>query len=135
MAHFAESQRDRAHRRASPWSNELRTAYSPGFARSAGGRSRRTPSPARWGLLWVSLGVALVSLGTPMVSELVYARWFDFPGTLTLMVLPAASVAAWAWVWRALGRSDWQPFAGAVAIFVLAFFGLAYSVFPYVMLG
>ena len=43
--------------------------------------------------------------------------------------------AAWLWVWRSLGRSDWKPFAGAVAIFVLAFAGLAYSVFPFVVLG
>jgi cytochrome bd ubiquinol oxidase subunit II len=33
-----------------------------------------------------------------------------------------------------LGRSDTKPFAGAVAIFVLAFIGLAYSLFPYVVL-
>ncbi|MEX2198290.1 MAG: cytochrome d ubiquinol oxidase subunit II [Burkholderiales bacterium] len=89
----------------------------------------------KWGLLWVALGVALVSLGTPVVSEQVYARWFDFPQTLALMVLPAASVLSWLWVWRSLGRSDWKPFAGAVAIFVLAFLGLAYSVFPYVVIG
>jgi cytochrome d ubiquinol oxidase subunit II len=89
----------------------------------------------QWGLLWVALGVALVSLGTPVVSEQVYARWFDFPQTLALMVLPAASVVSWLWVWRSLGRSDWKPFAGAVAIFVLAFLGLAYSVFPYVVIG
>jgi len=89
----------------------------------------------KWGLLWVALGVALVSLGTPVVSEQVYARWFDFPQTLALMVLPAASVVSWLWVWRSLGRSDWKPFAGAVAIFVLAFLGLAYSVFPYVVIG
>ncbi|MDH4096131.1 MAG: cytochrome d ubiquinol oxidase subunit II [Betaproteobacteria bacterium] len=103
--------------------------------RTEGALQKKAMAWTRWGLLWVALGVALVSLGTPMVSELVYARWFDFPETLALMLLPAASAAAWAWVWRALGRSDWQPFAGAVAIFVLAFAGLAYSVFPYVVLG
>jgi cytochrome d ubiquinol oxidase subunit II len=42
---------------------------------------------------------------------------------------------SWLWVWRSLGRSDWKPFAGAVAIFLLAFLGLAYSIFPYVVLG
>ena len=89
----------------------------------------------KWGLAWVALGVALVSLGSPMVSEIVYQRWFDFPGTLALMVLPIASVVSWIWVWRSLGRSDWKPFAGAMAIFVLAFCGLAYSVFPYIVLG
>ena len=29
---------------------------------------------------------------------------------------------------------DWTPFAGAIAIFVLAFAGLAYSLFPYVVM-
>jgi len=35
---------------------------------------------------------------------------------------------------RTLGRSDWKPFAGAVAIYVLAFLGLAYSLFPFVII-
>ena len=38
-------------------------------------------------------------------------------------------------MWTRLGKSDWHPFAGAVAIFALAFAGLAYSVFPYIVLG
>jgi len=103
--------------------------------RTEGALQKKAMAWTKWGLLWVALGVALVSLGTPFVSELVYARWFDFPQTLALMVLPAASVLSWLWVWRSLGRSDWKPFAGAVAIFLLAFLGLAYSVFPYVVLG
>jgi cytochrome d ubiquinol oxidase subunit II len=103
--------------------------------RTEGALQRKAMAWTRWGLAWVALGVALVSLATPMVSDLVYHRWFDFPETLALMVLPAASLVSWLWVWRSLGRSDWKPFAGAVAIFVLAFLGLAYSVFPYVVLG
>ena len=89
----------------------------------------------RWGLLWVALGVALVSIATPLTSEIVRHKWFDFPGTLALMLLPLATLAAWLWVWARTGKSQWQPFAGAVAIFALAFAGLAYSVFPYVVLG
>jgi cytochrome d ubiquinol oxidase subunit II len=89
---------------------------------------------ARWGLVWVALGVALVSLGTPLASETVRARWFDFPRTAGLMVLPAATVAIGGWLWLSLGRSESKPFAGAVAIFVLAFIGLAYSLFPYVLM-
>ena len=30
--------------------------------------------------------------------------------------------------------AHWKPFAGTVAIFVLAFLGLAYSLFPYVVI-
>ncbi len=89
---------------------------------------------ARWGLVWVALGVALVSLATPLVSETVRHKWFDFPRTAALMVLPGATAAIWLWVWASLGKSEWKPFAGAVAIYVLAFIGLAYSLFPYVVI-
>ncbi len=103
--------------------------------RTEGELQKKARAWTKWGLLWVALGVALVSLATPMVSELVRNKWFDFPRTLGLMVLPLATLAAWLWVWVSLGKSDWKPFAGAVAIYVLAFAGLAYSVFPYVVLG
>jgi cytochrome d ubiquinol oxidase subunit II len=33
-----------------------------------------------------------------------------------------------------LSRWSWSPFAGAVTLFVLAFLGLAYSLFPYLVL-
>jgi cytochrome d ubiquinol oxidase subunit II len=94
---------------------------------------------ARWGLLWVALGVALVSLGTPLVSETVRDKWFDFPRTLGLMLLPVATVATGWWLWRATARAagardDWQPFVAAVTIFTLAFLGLAYSLYPYVVI-
>lgn len=96
---------------------------------------------SRWGLLWVALGVGLVSLATPMVSETVRAKWFDFPRTLALMALPAACLWAGFIVWRSTGSiargggaRDWQPFAGAVAIFAIAFLGLAYSLYPYVVI-
>jgi cytochrome d ubiquinol oxidase subunit II len=96
---------------------------------------------ARWGMLWVALGVALVSLGTPLVSETVRNKWFDFPRTMPLMLLPAATLATGIWLWFATSRlsrgqkwREWQPFAGAAAIFVLSFAGLAYSLFPYVVI-
>jgi len=89
---------------------------------------------ARWGLAWVALAVALVSLATPFASETVRERWFDFPRTLGLMLLPLATLGAGGWVWLTLDKSDWKPFAGAVAIYVLAFAGLAYSLFPYVVM-
>jgi cytochrome d ubiquinol oxidase subunit II len=78
--------------------------------------------------------VALVSLATPFASETVRERWFDFPRTLGLMLLPLATLGAGCWVWLTLDKSDWKPFAGAVAIYVLAFAGLAYSLFPYVVM-
>jgi len=99
---------------------------------------------ARWGLVWVALAVALVSLATPFVSQSVQAKWFaGFPSTRTvaLMLLPLATLAAGWLVWATTGRikrgepePDWVPFAAAVAIFVLSFAGLAYSLFPFVVI-
>jgi cytochrome d ubiquinol oxidase subunit II len=102
--------------------------------RTSGPLQAKAVGWAKWGLLWVALGIAFVSAGTPLASETVRSRWFDFPRTAGLMVLPAATLAIGVWVWRVLGESDTKPFAGAVSIFVLAFIGLAYSLFPYVVM-
>ena len=90
---------------------------------------------ARWGLLWVALGVGA---GEPRHAA-GRARRCATSGSTSrarsaLMVLPLGTFVTWLWVWINLGRSDWKPFAGAVAIYVLAFLGLAYSLFPYVVI-
>jgi cytochrome d ubiquinol oxidase subunit II len=110
-------------------------------ARTEGALQKKALAWARWGLAWVALGVALVSLATPLVSESVRHKWFDFPATLWLMLLPAATLAAGLRVWFVTGAlmrgkklSEWAPFGYAVAIFALAFLGLAYSIFPWVVI-
>ncbi len=89
---------------------------------------------AKWGLIWVALGVALVSLATPLASETVRDKWFSFPLFIYLSPLPLATLVFGVLLWRTLGKSDWKPFACAVAIYVLAFLGLAYSLFPYIVM-
>ena len=109
--------------------------------KTEGELQRKAIGWARWGLLWVALGVAAVSLATPLQSETVRERWFDFPRTLGVMILPIATLAAGFQLWRSTGRlrrgepeSDARPFAAAAAIFVLSFLGLAYSLYPYVVM-
>jgi cytochrome d ubiquinol oxidase subunit II len=109
--------------------------------KTRGDIQRKAVTWARWGLLWVALGVALVSLATPLVSETVRHKWFDFPRTLWLMFLPAATLLCGYRIWRITGlmkqgraKSDSGPFFAAVAIFTLAFLGLAYSLYPYVVI-
>jgi len=108
--------------------------------KTEGALQRKAIAWARWGLLWVALGVALVSLATPLASETVRSKWFDFPRTFGLMLLPAATLAAGYWLWwaatrvRGGGGGDWQPYAAAVTIFTLAFCGLAYSLYPYLVI-
>jgi len=109
--------------------------------KTEGGLQKKAITWAKWGLLWVALGVAAVSAVTPLMSETIRMKWFDFPRTLALMLLPAATLALGVGVWiilRRLGRgatrAEWAPFAGSVAIFTLAFAGLAYSLFPYLVM-
>jgi cytochrome d ubiquinol oxidase subunit II len=113
--------------------------------KSAGPLQQKSLAWTRWGLAWVALGVALVSVATPLVSATVQAKWFsDFPfvpRTPWLALMPLATLAAGGWVWYATSRlrtnaaaPDWTAFAGAIAIFTLAFAGLAYSIFPYVVI-
>ncbi len=94
---------------------------------------------SRWGLLWVALGVALVSAATPLVSDTVRGKWFDFPATLWVMILPIATAVLWLVLWHATRpghkwKHDWAPYLMGVAIFALAFLGLAYSIFPFVVI-
>jgi cytochrome d ubiquinol oxidase subunit II len=109
--------------------------------KTEGALQRKAILWARWGLLWVALGVGLVSLATPLVSATVRERWFDFPATLWVMALPIATIAAGLWLWHSTGalrdgalERHGRPFAAAAAIFVLAFAGLAYSIFPYIVI-
>jgi len=110
------------------------------IARTEGELQKKSFTWTRWGLVWVGLGVALVSVATPLVSETVFHKWFSMPQLPFLMLLPAASVALGLWLWFLTGRNsidrnrEWRPFFAAVAIFAIAFAGLAYSIFPWLVL-
>lgn len=116
--------------------------------RTEGVLQRKAMIWARWGLLWVLIGIALVSIATTMLSHTVSLKWFSFPETLPLLIFPIAILYAGWHVLMATGRllggerrtrsrgktRDWMPFASAAFIFLLAFSGLAYSVFPYIII-
>ena len=98
----------------------------------------------RWAqrALWLTgLGIALVSIVTPAVSPRIFAKWFALPNLFLLLPIPALTALAFAWCDSALRRMvrgdharPWAPFVAAVLMFVLAFAGLAYSLFPYLVM-
>src|SRR5216683_1216262 len=80
------------------------------------------------------------AVATPLVSSFVFHKWFSFPNIVLLAPVPLMTAVLFAMVGVTLRhqpRADeawaWVPFAGSVGIFVLAFFGLAFSIFPYVI--
>ncbi|MEM9199840.1 MAG: cytochrome d ubiquinol oxidase subunit II, partial [Pseudomonadota bacterium] len=92
------------------------------------------------GLIGVIGGLVAVSLASPFVSPRIFARWFEFPTMLYVAPLPIVSGLLLWGIWRALNRlpdsrdrGAWTPFAAASALFGLAFVGLAYSFYPYVI--
>ncbi len=90
-----------------------------------------------WGLI---LGIGAVSLATPFVSTRIFDKWFSWPEALYLVPLPILSALLVYWLWAMLrkmpypeDRRSWQPFAAATALWVMAFGGMAYSFYPYVV--
>ena len=89
---------------------------------------------------FVVAGMVLISIATPLVSETVRERWFAMPQMLWLAPIPlitaAALLGARAMLVPRIARSTrcWVPFALVVGVFVLGAMGLAYSLFPYVVL-
>lgn len=96
------------------------------------------------------LGVAAVSVVTPMVSARIFERWFGLRELFLLAPIPLLTLLLFGFcAWRlerlktasaTMFKSSnpawhgaWQPFACAVGIFCLAFIGLAYSLFPYLV--
>ncbi|MFM8511911.1 MAG: cytochrome d ubiquinol oxidase subunit II [Betaproteobacteria bacterium] len=95
---------------------------------------------AKWAWPPLVLGMGLVSLATPVVSETVRNRWFSMPEFIALLPIPLATLAALV-VARAVLNSKqvmahlcWVPFVSVVSVFLLGAVGLAYSLFPYVVI-
>lgn len=108
--------------------------------KTEGELQRRSVQWARYSLYGTIVGIALISIATPMVSERIFHKWFDFPNLILLAPIPvvtAALLVALEFVLRELPRPDdrycWVPFAMTVVVFILCFDGLAYSFFPYIV--
>jgi cytochrome d ubiquinol oxidase subunit II len=85
-------------------------------------------------LLLVATLMVVVCLFTPMVSPHVARLWFD-PSIRMLLLLIAATAGVVIWrLWRSLWQiADHRPLQWAVIFFILAFAGLAISLYPYIV--
>lgn len=108
--------------------------------KTEGGLQLKSVQWARESLWGVILGIGAVSLATPLVSTRIFDRWLQFPEALWLAPIPIISGLLVLWLWRMVRQMpyagdvrSWQPFAVATGLFSLAYIGLAYSFYPYVV--
>jgi cytochrome d ubiquinol oxidase subunit II len=89
------------------------------------------------------MGLALlaISIATPLVSPTIRDKWFTLPNFIGLLPIPLATTVAFVAVIAVLQRVSsarpayaWLVFANTVLMCALAAIGLAYSLYPYVVL-
>ena len=85
-------------------------------------------------------GLALISMATPWISATVRERWFALPEIIALLAIPLMTGVALLAVRGLLGTRSvrgpmcWLPFVLLILVFVLGFLGLAYSIYPFVVI-
>ena len=108
--------------------------------KTEGELQRRAVQWARIAWAPMVLGLVLISMATPWISATVRERWFSLPEIIALMAIPLMTgvslfaVLAVLKTRQVLGPLCWLPFALLILVFVLGFLGLAYSIYPYVVL-
>lgn len=89
---------------------------------------RRLARPLAVGTLTL---IGVVSLWTPFLEPVYFARWFNLPGSLWTLCVPALmAVLIWKLFAGLSDGPDHQPFLAALGIFATCFVGLGISFFP-----
>lgn len=108
--------------------------------KTEGELQRRAVVWARFGLWATALGMAVVSISTPLMSERIFDRWFHLPEIIALIPIPLFSAVLFVGLAIFLARPmrdddalSWVPLATAGTLFALGFIGIAYSFYPYVV--
>ena len=100
---------------------------------------------ARWArvaILQMGAALLLISIATPLVSAEIAAKWFTLPNAISLAPIPLITAMIFislAWLLfreHALRLArHWVVYAGLVLICLLSALGLAYSIFPEIVIG
>ena len=94
----------------------------------------------RISLVFTAIGMSIISITTPLVSDRIFDKWFSLPEIIGLAPLPIITGGLFIFLFWQLAhlpdrtdRFSLVPFVGITAIMILGFFGLAYSFYPYVV--
>lgn len=79
-------------------------------------------------------GIGLVSLATPFLNPIYMERWFSWPAVLYTLPVPLLVILIAYILFQSLERRrNYAPFAAAMGLFILSYFGLGISFYPYVV--
>jgi len=97
---------------------------------------------ARMAIWPMGLGLFMVSIATPLVSNTIAEKWFTLPNALYLMPIPIICLFCYGLIVVVLNKPkmlstgySWLIYACTVAICFMASLGLAYSIFPDIIIG
>lgn len=98
---------------------------------------------ARRSLPVMGVGLFAISIATPVVSSVIAERWFQLPNAIGLLPIPLSCLIAFITLYFLLARDD-QALAATnpnflflcpVIICIMSSFGLAYSIYPDIIIG
>ena len=97
---------------------------------------------ARMALLPMGICLLLVSIATPLVSDVIADRWFTLPNAIGLLPIPLSCLLIFAALFWLMGKPHllsrgygWTLFAGLLTLCIMATLGLAYSIYPDIIIG
>lgn len=86
------------------------------------------------------IGITMISLATPYVSERIFNKWFTVPNFFLLSPIPIITAYCAYKLFNTLqqlplpdDQDCWKPFMYTVFLYILSFIGLAYSFYPYIV--
>lgn len=100
---------------------------------------------AKQSVIWMGLGIAAISIATPLISPMVLNKWLKnivllAPIPIFTMILLLLLYQQLSIMQKIMQKNDaltsfqeGTPFLLVVLILMLAFYGLAYSLFPYIV--
>ncbi len=102
--------------------------------KTEGAAAARARARAKKLLPAVLVFMAIVSLWTPLAFPRIAERWFTTPNLFYLAPVPLLTlVLAYAvWHWLEKGHDN-LPFFGVIGLFLLGYFGIGVSIFPYLV--
>ena len=96
---------------------------------------------ARLALIPMAIAFLAISIATPLVSQEIANKWFTIQNFIGLLPIPLASLLTFIGIVWLLSRPDilkagweWLIMLGMVVICIMAAIGLAYSLYPYIII-